>query len=109
MELQKWSQDNRLSDQLLEYLKRDHEGLVETARTLDHRIEEIRTEFHLEMPYDRRTRTYSLSDEDLKSVNSLLNTNTLDFRPLPFSIIEIMFSLIKTFKIRNALARGIAL
>ena len=63
---------NPTKKELLEYLKRDHEGLVYAERTLDHRIEEIRTEFYLEMPYDRRNRTYSLSDEDMKSVNDLL-------------------------------------
>ena len=59
--------------ELLDYLKRDdHDGLVNSMRTLDHRIEELRTEFHLEMPYNKRTRTYSLSDEDLKSLNDLI-------------------------------------
>lgn len=48
------------------------EGLVNSIRSLERRIEEIRTEFHLEIPYNARTNSYSLSDEDKKSLNDLL-------------------------------------
>lgn len=50
--------------ELLDYLKRDdHDGLVNSMRSLDRRIEEIRTEFHLEIPYDKTTNSYCLSNE----------------------------------------------
>ncbi|NVO12392.1 MAG: hypothetical protein HXX16_20730, partial [Bacteroidales bacterium] len=41
-------------------------------RTLDRRIEEIRTEFHLDIPYSAKTKTYSLSETDLESLDTLL-------------------------------------
>ncbi len=56
--------------ELFEYLK--DEGLVNSLRSLDRRIEEIRTEFHLEVPYAAVTNTYSLSDIDLQSLDTLL-------------------------------------
>lgn len=54
------------------YKTLNDEGLVNSMRSLDRKIEEIRTEFHLEIPYDCRTRSYRLSDEDLKSLNDLI-------------------------------------
>jgi predicted DNA-binding transcriptional regulator YafY len=56
--------------ELFEYLY--EEGLVYSIRSLERRIEEIRTEFHLDIPYNPRTNSYSLSDEDQKSLNDLL-------------------------------------
>jgi len=49
----------------------NEEGLVNSMRILDHKIQEIRAEIHLEIPYDRRINSYSLSDEDSKSLNDL--------------------------------------
>jgi len=48
------------------------QGMKISMRTLDRRIEEIRTEFYLEVPYDAGTNSYSLSVEDQKSLNDLL-------------------------------------
>ena len=60
--------------ELFDYLKDgDHDGLVYSMRTLDRRIEEIRMEFHLEIPYDAGTKSYSLSNEDMQSLNDLLS------------------------------------
>ena len=55
---------------LFEYLK--EEGLVNSMRSLDRRIEEIRTEFHLEIPYTSKTNKYSLSEMDSQSLDTLL-------------------------------------
>jgi predicted DNA-binding transcriptional regulator YafY len=56
--------------ELLDYLK--DEGLVNSTRTLERRIEEIRTEFHLDIPYSAKTNTYSLSESDMESLDTLL-------------------------------------
>jgi predicted DNA-binding transcriptional regulator YafY len=56
--------------ELFEYL--NDEGLVNSMRSLERRIEEIRTEFHLKIPYDAATNTYSLSEIDLQSLDTLL-------------------------------------
>ncbi|MBK6964910.1 MAG: WYL domain-containing protein [Bacteroidales bacterium] len=55
---------------LFEYL--NEEGLVGSMRTLDRRFEELRNEFHLEVPYDPATNTYSLSESDMESLDGLL-------------------------------------
>jgi len=56
--------------ELFEFLQ--EEGLVNSMRSLERRIEEIRTEFHLKIPYSAATNTYSLSDIDLQSLDTLL-------------------------------------
>jgi predicted DNA-binding transcriptional regulator YafY len=56
--------------ELFEYLS--DEGLVNSMRSLERRIEEIRTEFHLKIPYAAATNTYSLSDIDLQSLDTIL-------------------------------------
>lgn len=55
---------------LFDYLK--EEGLVGSMRTLDRRFEELRTEFHLEVPYDPATNSYSLSESDMEGLDGLL-------------------------------------
>ena len=65
---------NPTKKELFDYLQKDHhDGLVNSLRTLDRRIEDIRMEFHLEIPYDAGTKSYSLSNEDLQSLNDLLS------------------------------------
>lgn len=56
--------------ELFEYLK--EEGLINSLRSLERRIEEIRTEIHLQIPYSSITNTYSLSDIDIQFLDTLL-------------------------------------
>lgn len=56
--------------ELFDYLK--EEGLIRSMRTLDRRIEELRNEFHLEVPCEPGTNTYSLSESDMESLDGLL-------------------------------------
>jgi hypothetical protein len=49
--------------ELFDYL--EEEGLIRSMRTLDRRIEELRTEFHLEVPY-------SLSESDMENLDGIL-------------------------------------
>jgi len=56
--------------ELFDYL--NEEGLIRSMRTLDRRIEELRTEFHLEVPYEPVTNTYSLSESDMENLDSIL-------------------------------------
>jgi hypothetical protein len=56
--------------ELFDYLK--EEGLIRSMRTLDRRIEELRNEFHLEVPYESGTNTYSLSESDMENLDGIL-------------------------------------
>ena len=47
-------------------------GLVNSIRTLERRIDEIRTEFHLKIPFTAGKNTYSLSEMDLQSLDTLI-------------------------------------
>jgi hypothetical protein len=56
--------------ELFDYL--EEEGLIRSMRTLDRRIEELCTEFHLEVPYEPATNTYSLSESDMENLDGIL-------------------------------------
>lgn len=56
--------------ELLNFLR--HEGLVNSDRTLERRLQEIRDEFKLDIRYIPSDKTYSLEDTDDDTLNSIL-------------------------------------